>query len=309
MTFGSTLVVLICLGSQPAVGQDAATPAPSTVGASSADAPSAEVGADAPETSEVARPDSESDPVAVSDGDADLDAVTERLLGDGPILPASPTSSTAGPVLLPDTPSWMWPVGLLMLAAIVALRWQTQRPSDSSTRIQVIHRTALGREGHLAMIEVGEDDDRRRLLIGYGSGAPRLVAELDVPEFATASPRPEAPSAVPAAQRWQRALRRLGVQGPSTTSGTAPRGPAGASKRTGGEGSAAARTANGPEARLQPRRSLVEEVLAERGPAVEPPEGVELARSAPPPPVVNEEAAGEDQENKEETYTFRGLIG
>ena len=300
MTSGSALIVVLWMGSQPAVGQDAEPADPPVTVDATADAPPGDVS-----TVDGA------DPVGAADSeakaDADLDAVTERLLGDGPVLPAATRSPTSGPLLLPDTPSWMWPVGLLLLAAIVALRWQTQRPADASTRIRVIQRTVLGREGQLALIEVGEDDDRRRLLIGYGSGAPRLVAELDVPEFATASPRPEAPSAQPAAQRWQRALQRLGALAPSGSSTSAPRARVRPSEPDGDAG-APSTGAAAPEARLRPRRSLVAEVLAERGPAAEPPAAVQVGPAAPPPPVVNEEAMEDDPESKE-TYTFRGLIG
>lgn len=300
MTLGSALVVLAWIGAQPAAGQ--ATPAPAEP-----------IMDDAAEGSDSAKPSDlgdDSAPADVPSIDPDLKSVEERLLGDAPVVPPTPTDRSSEPLLLPDTPSWMWPVGLLMLAGIVALKWKTQRAPDPAARLRVIQRVMLGREGHLALVEVGEDDDRRRLLIGYGAGAPRLVAELDVSEVATASPRPESTSAAPAAQRWQRALNRLGITTPEAPKPNAGRQGAAAGKR---DASAADTPSSRSEARLRPRRSLVEQVLAEREPSTgggeEPTEILRVpAPSSSPRPVVKEEEPSDDQADRE-TYTFRGLIG
>lgn len=313
MTPASAFVAALWLAASTATAQEPAVevePAADVEPAVEAEPAPAVAPADAPPTGDVA-PAPDASAAKAGQTDPDLADVTERLLGDAPVLPTTGTDRSSEPLLLPDTPSWMWPVGLLMLAAIVALRWQTQRAPDPAARMRVIQRMMLGREGHLALVEVGEDDDRRRLLIGYGSGAPRLVAELDVPEVATASPRPEATSAVPAAQRWQRALSRLGVSAPQSTPARSSKARPAAPERSAGGASPSPQPGNRSAARLRPRRSLVEEVLAERGPsrgAGEEPTEVVRAPTSASPPVVSEEDAGEDQESKE-TYTFRGLIG
>ena len=194
---------------------------------------------------------------------------------------------------LPETPGWIWPVGLTLLALLIGLRWQLNRGTEAPSRLRVVQRVMLGRDGNLAVVEVGEEGDRRRLLVGYGGGAPRLVAELDVPDTAAAAP---SVGGTAAAQGWQHALRR------ALSGGVAP---------------TAETTDTEAEPRLQPRTSLIAEVLAERDTGEAAPSAPAaiaggdnsdvLAGESSASPVVEAPEKGEDGAPTE-TYTFRGLI-
>ncbi|HCH62974.1 MAG: hypothetical protein CL927_20730 [Deltaproteobacteria bacterium] len=225
---------------------------------------------------------------------ATLDALNRKLLGDKPDILDAPSARRMEEMDLPETPGWIWPIGLTLLALLIGLRWQLNRGGEAPSRLRVVQRVMLGRDGNLAVVEVGDEGDRRRLLVGYGGGAPRLVAELDVPDAAADTP----PSGTDSAARgWQRALRRaLPASG-----GQAPEGLQGAS-----------------EARLRPRTSLIAEVLAERdapevaqgGPSGRTGRSVTVAgqQESVASPVVEPPEKGEDGDPTD-TYTFRGLIG
>ena len=234
--------------------------------------------------------------VAESTGDATLEALNRKLLGDKPDIADAPPSRRMEEMDLPETPGWIWPVGLTLLALLVGLRWQLNRGSEAPSRLQVVQRVMLGRDGNLAVVEVGEEGDRRRLLVGYGGGAPRLVAELDVPDAAGSTPPT---GADPSARRWQRALRR-------------------ALPATGQSSEPSESLQKASEARLRPRTSLIAEVLAERD-APEVTQAAASDQSARPgatakrpdsttSPVVEPPEKGEDGDPTD-TYTFRGLIG
>lgn len=239
---------------------------------------------------------------AEAGGDASLEALNRKLLGDVPDTLSSPTERRMEQMDLPETPGWIWPVGLTLLALLIGLRWQLNRGTEAPSRLRVVQRVMLGRDGNLAVVEVGDEGDRRRLLVGYGGGAPRLVAELDVPDTMPTGPSVGDTSA---AQGWQRALRR------AMPGGVVPPG-SGPTAQTAGVTGAEA------EPRLRPRTSLIAEVLAERdtGEAVPTaPAAVAdadysdvLESGSLESPVVEAPEKGEDGAPTE-TYTFRGLIG
>ena len=240
---------------------------------------------------------------ATAEDAAELDALTKRLLGDAP--PAGPkrTPTKVQEMDLPETPGWIWPVGLVLLALLVGLRWQIQRAPGVPSKLRVSQRVILGRDGNLAVVEVVEGSDRRRLLVGYGGGAPRLVAELDVPD-ATPGEEQMAPST--AGSRWLRAVGRAQQSVESSGAG------AGTGRRSSTES----------RPTLTPRSSLIAEVLAERD-ATEAASGADEGQgsspvvSGPSPenrsslpsvaPAVDDD--DDDPDAPSETYTFRGLIG
>jgi hypothetical protein len=253
--------------------------------------------------SEAPAPDHRSggDGKSPSGEEADLDALTKRLLSDAP--PAGPkrTPTKVQEMDLPDTPGWIWPVGLTLLALLVALRWQIQRVPGTPSKLRVSQRVILGRDGNLAVVEVGEGSDRRRLLVGYGGGAPRLVAELDV---ADATPGEEQGDVATAGSRW---LRAVGRAQQSVERGA---------EKAGSERRASAEI----RPTLKRRSSLIAEVLAERDATEAASEtddtgGVSAVVSGPTPeirsstPSVAPAADDDDPDAPSETYTFRGLIG
>jgi flagellar biogenesis protein FliO len=228
--------------------------------------------------------------------DPAIDDLNRKLLGDEPVVPDTPSVRQVEEMELPETPGWIWPVGLTVLALLVGLRWQLNRTVEAPSRLRVVQRMMLGRDGNLAVVEVGESGDRRRLLVGYGGGAPRLVAELDVPDTDT---EPPVQSPGTASKRWQQALKRALPGGWDAAAGPEAADP------------------TGPDARLRPRASLIAEVLAER----DTPQAASSAPdedrsrtptaadpSAPAGPAVVE-ASDTSEDDDSETYTFRGLIG
>ncbi len=175
-----------------------------------------------------------SPPAAPATGPADVEY--QRLLGELP--PAGSAPST------PPLPGGgAWGLGLLVPALLVVgglLLWRARlqaRLRVPGPGMRVLSRLALGREGALLLVEV--DDGRgesRRLLLGAGGGAPRLVAELDAAGPVAAGDAEAAPAARPPGG-WDRALRRAEV----TEAADDPRRP------------------------LERRGDLIAEVLAERG--------------------------------------------
>jgi hypothetical protein len=74
---------------------------------------------------------------------------------------------------------WIWPAILLGIVGTWFWRKRKGEKKDTRDEISIVGRASLGREGSLAVIEVEDSDGQpRRLLVGYGGGAPRLVADL-----------------------------------------------------------------------------------------------------------------------------------
>jgi hypothetical protein len=93
-------------------------------------------------------------------------------------------------------PWWVWPVGLLTVGVLFFMRGKAREKLLPSHAIRIVSRSALGKEGTLAMIEVADGDHRtRRLLVGFGGGAPRLVADVSAWDVAVAAPAPESAAA------------------------------------------------------------------------------------------------------------------
>jgi hypothetical protein len=195
-------------------------------------------------------------PVAPKAGGPE-DPLFQRLLGGGPVEPAPVVAPAVGfGFESPTIPSWLWVVGILGGGALLLLRSRSMRALRGPDAISVVSRTQLGKDGNLAVVEVIEaDGERRRLLVGFGSGAPRLVADLGRPmpeaEAAEAS-QPVASAAVQrvappppanAASAWAKAVR--GAETPDARRVPGP--------LVGGRPSA-----------LEHRHDLIKEVLAER---------------------------------------------
>ena len=150
-------------------------------------------------------------------------ALQQRFIDDAPMeMSASGLTTGASPA----TPWWMWPLGLLGVAGVAGLVMrQRQLGSGVPSDILVLSRTAVSRSASLAVIEVtAADNTIRRLLVGVGGGAPRIVADLSSPaaaqEAAAAAledawmqpeeaPAPAKPAAsAPAAVVWRRTRSR-----------------------------------------------------------------------------------------------------
>lgn len=171
---------------------------------------------------------------------ADPDPVYERLLGADPPDPLPPATAPAVGEPLDIAPPWLWGVLIVAAAGLLWLRGRVTAAPGGGPALRVTGRTLLGREGSLAVVEVADGERTRRMLVGYGGGAPRLVAELsDGPGEEGAAPAP--------AGGFATALRRtLGRETPAVE--------------------AAATNAATPE--LQSRDDLIAEVLAERSTVV-----------------------------------------
>ena len=246
---------------------DGAGVAPATEGAAAG--PSALAGSQgdgAPASDAIGDVTPEPQPVAPAPGEQVL---YERLLGQqDPALPASGTEGTQGLALgveAPTVPGWLWVVGILGGAALLLLRSRSLKALRGPAAIGVLSRSHLGKDGSLAIVEVAEaDGEKRRLLVGFGGGAPRLVADLG-------RPFPEAEEAGLA-----ELAGRAAQTGPRAAAGDGGRKPAGSEPSRGNAASAWARAVReaGPgevppqaagNGRLERRHDLIQEVLAERG--------------------------------------------
>lgn len=193
----------------------------------------------------------------------------DRLLGTD-VGGGSTAGEGTGPALgldvqPPAVPTWLWVVGLLGGVGLLLLRSRTMKVLSGPKPIEVMTRTALGKDGSLAVVEVTEaDGEKRRLLVGFGGGAPRLVADLGRPF----------PDVVPGAvdDRAVAALHgRVAESGPRVVGGGVKTADGSRSNAT-AAWARAVRDADGgslpPQAasgRLERRHDLIKEVLAERG--------------------------------------------
>ena len=179
------LAAVLALASPTASAQEA-PPAPAP------DAAEAEVFGPAPPPQEMGPFEEGAEEAAPADAEpapaADAlpaDPVYERLLGGEP--EARPDAAVAPPALrAPQMPVWLWGILALMVVALIASRRSLLPKRGKDEGIDVRSRATLGKDGNLAVVEVGDGvGGRRRLLVGFGTGAPRLVADLTpLAEFA-----------------------------------------------------------------------------------------------------------------------------
>lgn len=112
------------------------------------------------------------------------DETYDRLFGAEPAGEAgeaAPTPAPKPPSLPFESPVWVWAVIVgLGLAWVAGKVWERRRVVVAPASLRVISSTPLGRDGHISVVEVKDADGAlRRMLVGHGGGAPRLIAELD----------------------------------------------------------------------------------------------------------------------------------
>ena len=255
------------------------------------------------------------DDAADAPAKADDSTQFDRLFGEEDAAESAPSSPPRLPT--PQMPLWLWGLlGLMFLALIVSRRALLPgKRGEADEGIRVTSRTSLGREGNLAVVEVGDGTGgRRRLLVGFGSGAPRLVADLTpMPEVLTLAqetlgPRP-VPTVVEAEETPTPARRRRPAPPPrdDLPLEAGPAEPVSTSSLTTSQRWESALETEGvaPARRTQPRPlesrgDLIAEVLAERTRrSVEVGGDIDLDDTLP----VDEEPAVRG------TYTFRGTQG
>ena len=123
------------------------------------------------------------------------EAMYGRLFGEEPEIerPEAP--------MLKETrenvwPWWVWPIGLLTIGVLFLMRGKARERLLPNQAIRIVSRSVLGKEGTLAVIEIADGDHRtRRLPVGFGSGAPRLVADVSAWDVAVAAPAPQSAAA------------------------------------------------------------------------------------------------------------------
>lgn len=236
------------------------------------------------------------EPSPTPDGREAEDATYERLFGaaDEPGAPAE-RSPVVAPSLPFQSPVWVWAVIVgLGLAWVAGKVWERRRVVVAPASLRVISTTALGQGGGISVVEVKDADGAlRRLLVGHGGGAPRLIVELDgLRDFGAAESTVAAVgAAVARAAEPARASEPADrSQGPASVAGDPP-SRSGEAARTGGAARTAAPRASavGPRP-LAPRSDLIAEVLAERG-------------------EDEQDALDEASDRPSGAYTFRGLLG
>ena len=232
-----------------------------------------------------AGPDPATPVVAPVASPATADPNYDRLLGDEP-PPPTPESPDAV-----SLPVWVWPMAGLLVVLVIGGRYlesRRRRSAGPPLELRLVSRLSRGREGQLAVIEVADGAGAyRRLLVGLGGGAPRLVMELDSSTFETAL----VANGLPPAARARPAEARRAAETRAPTPRTPSEAPS-ADRPQESRARAATARPPAPDSRrpLAVRSDLIQEVLAERE---GPPEG---------------EPPAEEQE-KPPAYTFRGLLG
>lgn len=101
------------------------------------------------------------------------DPTYDRLFG------ADTTAEVAPVEAGPTVPSWIWPLSLLGVGLVAATRLRRSALDAKVGAMRVLDRQVLGDRSTLLVVEVQDSSgEKRRLLIGTGSGAPALVAEV-----------------------------------------------------------------------------------------------------------------------------------
>ena len=132
-------------------------------------------------------------PEASRGQNAEVDnAEFQRLFGNGAAASNSPSAAELKAIDSMAAAAWPWwsiPLGLLALGALLVVRGRALNKDVPMEAINVVSRQPMGKDGSLALIEVHDGDSRpRRLLVGLGGGAPRLVADVSAWEVAVAAP-------------------------------------------------------------------------------------------------------------------------
>lgn len=115
-----------------------------------------------------------------------LDALEARLLGELPVEIETVDSYESTDMI---GAFWVLPLFLFMIGIVLWSRFRKTTPLNPG-EIRIDSRTPLGKEGSLAIIEVGDaEGGSQKMLIGLSEqGAPRLLSVL------SADWRPETPS-------------------------------------------------------------------------------------------------------------------
>lgn len=125
---------------------------------------------------------------------ADDDPTYDRLFGADATVEAAPVEEG------PAVPTWIWPASLLGLGLVAATRLRRSALDAKVGAMKVLDRQVLGDRSTLLVVEVQDSSgEKRRLLIGTGSGAPALVADLGAvgaPVRAVTEAPPSDPEAV-----------------------------------------------------------------------------------------------------------------
>ncbi len=234
------------------------------------------------------------------------EAQFKRLFGEQEPATA-PGGEATGPEG-PSVPGWLWGVVLLMVVALFFARRTLNLKRSDDEGIKVLSRASLGKDGNIAVLEVGDGQGgRRRLMVGYGSGAPRLVADLTpIPEFGRMDfEAPPAPRSLPTAPRVSPSTRNRDPGAAATEAGdpTSTRWVE-ALRAAEGSPSRSDRKAAPPGVNLERRGDLIAEVLAERSRRT-----VQVGDGFSLDDVVGD--AGEDADGGAPgvTYTARGTTG
>ena len=105
------------------------------------------------------------------------DALQKKLLGPVEEVPAS---EPIPDVQMGNLYKWMFPFAALLVALYFLSRWKKSSPI-SPGEIRITSKLPLGREGSLAIIEVGTNQGtNKRILIGlHDNSAPRFIDKLD----------------------------------------------------------------------------------------------------------------------------------
>ena len=165
-------------------------------------------------------------------------------------------------------------MGLLAAGGVAGMMVRSRKTQGFPGQINVLSRAVLSRNASLAMIEVADSDgETRRMLIGVGGGAPRLVADLSATSSSQTqfsaqelSGYVEAPREPAAARPPRRAVepsRAADAVGQRLSVSTPDEIGAGASRLSGRVAQAYSKssaTSSGTD-----NLDLVAEVLAERG--------------------------------------------
>lgn len=101
------------------------------------------------------------------------DPTYDRLFGAEAAVEAAPVEEG------PAVPTWIWPASLLGVGLVAATRLRRSALDAKVGAMKVLDRQVLGDRSTLLVVEVQDSSgEKRRLLIGTGSGAPALVADL-----------------------------------------------------------------------------------------------------------------------------------